>query len=270
MSEPCYLLNSGPPDCVASESLHDRKCDPVSGGPSGIAAVPDNFVGARKPPDPGLHDGVHFDLRTGGLLCRYGALRALLTPAVPSRVRDGARQGIPDVHRRHHARRIARAATRGDLRGRDVDGELDTQLPSDRFGSRHAWASGADLGIGPTGSVGDSGVRVPSHGAVAEGQLLGTVLIAQGKIRNFFGGSLMGVFLLGMLSRRANASGALWSIVVSFAATALLAGGTDVSWTWYSVFSAAVSFVVRVCVSRASAAPNSDRLDGLVWKGNDG
>ena len=31
----------------------------------------------------------------------------------------------------------------------------------------------------------------------------GTVLIAQGKIRNFFGGSLVGVFLLGMLSRRA-------------------------------------------------------------------
>ena len=98
----------------------------------------------------------------------------------------------------------------------------------------------------------------------------GTVLIAQGKIRNFFGGSLMSVFLLGMLSRRANASGALWSIVVSFAATALLAGGTDVSWMWYSVFSAAVSYAVGVCVSRASAAPNGDRLDGLVWKGNDG
>lgn len=98
----------------------------------------------------------------------------------------------------------------------------------------------------------------------------GTVLIAQGKIRNFFGGSLVGVFLLGMLSRRANASGALWSIVVSFAATALLAGGTDVSWMWYSVFSAAVSYAVGGCVSRASAAPNRDRLDGLVWKGNDG
>jgi len=98
----------------------------------------------------------------------------------------------------------------------------------------------------------------------------GTVLIAQGKIRNFFGGSLVGVFLLGMLSQRANASGALWSIVVSFAATTLLAGGTDVSWMWYSVFSAAVSYAVGVCVSSASAAPSRDRLDGLVWKGSDG
>ena len=26
MSEPCYLLNSGPPPRVAPESLHDRNC----------------------------------------------------------------------------------------------------------------------------------------------------------------------------------------------------------------------------------------------------
>ena len=50
----------------------------------------------------------------------------------------------------------------------------------------------------------------------------------------------------------------------------VLAGGTDVSWMWYSVFSAAVSYAVGVCVSTASAAPNGDRVDGLVWKGNDG
>ena len=81
---------------------------------------------------------------------------------------------------------------------------------------------------------------------------------------------MVGVFLLGLLNRRANASGALWSIVVFFAATALLAGGTDVSWMWYSVFSAAVCYAVGVCVSTASAAPNGDRVDGLVWKGNDG
>ncbi len=29
MSEPCYLLNSGPPARVAPESLHDRNCEPT-------------------------------------------------------------------------------------------------------------------------------------------------------------------------------------------------------------------------------------------------
>jgi len=98
----------------------------------------------------------------------------------------------------------------------------------------------------------------------------GTVLIAQGKIRNFFGGSLVGVFLLGLLSPRANSSGAFWSIVVSFSATALLATATNVSWMWYSVFSAAVSYAVGVAISKASEAPDRDELDGLVWSQRNG
>ncbi len=101
-------------------------------------------------------------------------------------------------------------------------------------------------------------------------ELFGTVLIAQGKIRNFFGGSLVGVFLLGLLNPRANSSGAFWSIVISFAATAVLATATDVSWMWYSVFSAGVSYVVGVAVSKTGATPSSERLDGLVWNRSDG
>lgn len=94
----------------------------------------------------------------------------------------------------------------------------------------------------------------------------GTVLIAQGKIRNFFGGSLVGVFLLGLLNPRANATGAFWSIVVSFSATAVLATATSVSWMWYGAFSAAVSYATGVAVSRLSRAPGSGELEGLVWK----
>ncbi len=93
----------------------------------------------------------------------------------------------------------------------------------------------------------------------------GTVLIAQGKIRNFFGGSLVGVFLLGLLNPRANARGAFWSIVVSFAATSALATATEVSWMWYGAFAAAVSYAVGTGVSKGSAPPGSDQLHGLVW-----
>ncbi|MDE0629090.1 MAG: sodium/solute symporter [Bryobacterales bacterium] len=93
----------------------------------------------------------------------------------------------------------------------------------------------------------------------------GTILIAQGKIRNFFGGSLVGVFLLGLLSPRANAAGAFWSIVVSFAATAALAAATNVSWMWYGAFAASVSWLVGMGVSRSTKPPDSYHLDGLVW-----
>ncbi len=95
---------------------------------------------------------------------------------------------------------------------------------------------------------------------------LGTILIAQGKIRNFFGGSLVGVFLLGLLSPRANARGGFWSIVVSFVATAVLALVTDVSWMWYGVFSAGVAYAVGSAASRSTDAPDEHHLDGLVWQ----
>ena len=108
-------------------------------------------------------------------------------------------------------------------------------------------------------------------GCVATGLSLragsfGTILIAQGKIRNFFGGSLVGVFLLGLLSPRANARGAFWSILVSFAATAAFAVATDASWMWYGVFSAAVAYIVGSVVSRSAEAPDEYHLDGLIWQ----
>ena len=112
-------------------------------------------------------------------------------------------------------------------------------------------------------------------GCVATGLSLragsfGTILIAQGKIRNFFGGSLVGVFLLGLLSPRANARGAFWSIVVSFAATAAFAVATDASWMWYGVFSAAVAYIVGSVVSRSAEPPDEYHLNGLIWQRRNG
>ena len=95
---------------------------------------------------------------------------------------------------------------------------------------------------------------------------LGTILIAQGKIRNFFGGSLVGVFMLGLLNPRANGRGGFWSIVISFAATAALAMATRVSWMWYGVFSAAVAFAAGSAISSSGEAPGKYHLDGLIWR----
>ena len=98
----------------------------------------------------------------------------------------------------------------------------------------------------------------------------GTILVAQGKIRNFFGGSLVGVFLLGILCPSVNGTGAFWSIVLSFAATAALSTLTDVSWMWYSAFATLVSFLVGIGFSRFSVSPSDESLEGLTWKHRNG
>lgn len=95
----------------------------------------------------------------------------------------------------------------------------------------------------------------------------GTILVAQGKIRNFFGGSLVGVFLLGLLCPRVDGHGAFASLVASFLATAALAALTDVSWMWYSAFATAVSFAVGLAFGRFAPARRGGALDGLVWRG---
>ena len=94
----------------------------------------------------------------------------------------------------------------------------------------------------------------------------GTILVAQGKIRNFFGGSLVGVFLLGLLVPRVNAAGAFWAMAGSFAATAALSALTSVSWMWYSAFATVVSFAIGLSYSYATAPPSDAQLDGLVWR----
>jgi Na+/proline symporter len=73
---------------------------------------------------------------------------------------------------------------------------------------------------------------------------LGNVLVAAGKIRSFFGGVLVGLFLLGMLSRRATAQGAFWGVIAGFASVAALGALSETSWLWYSAFSTAVTFGV--------------------------
>ncbi len=77
----------------------------------------------------------------------------------------------------------------------------------------------------------------------------GTILVGSGKIRNFFGGSLIGVFLLGMLAPSVNGAGAFLGIVTSLAATAALSYMTNVFWMWYGAFATAVSVVVGLAYS---------------------
>jgi solute:Na+ symporter, SSS family len=91
--------------------------------------------------------------------------------------------------------------------------------------------------------------------AACFGGAFGNVLEASMTISNFFGGSLVGVFLLGMLSRRANALGALAGmaggliVVLSVSALAAVAG------MWFGAISSLSAFGIGYVASLFSGKP---------------
>src|SRR4029077_6597706 len=66
-------------------------------------------------------------------------------------------------------------------------------------------------------------------------------------------GALLGVFLLGVLTRRANQSGAMLGMLFGFATELYLWGWTRVPWTWWVMIGTAVTFSVGWMASAAFA-----------------
>jgi solute:Na+ symporter, SSS family len=62
-------------------------------------------------------------------------------------------------------------------------------------------------------------------------------------------GALLGVFLLGVLTRRANQRGAMIGMACGFAAEIYLWLGTRVPWTWWVMIGTTVTFVVGYAIS---------------------
>jgi SSS family solute:Na+ symporter len=70
-------------------------------------------------------------------------------------------------------------------------------------------------------------------------------------------GSLLGLFLLGTLDRRANARGAMAGMLAGLAAILCVFRFTNVAFTWYVMIGALVTFVAGVVASRFSADDKS-------------
>jgi len=64
-------------------------------------------------------------------------------------------------------------------------------------------------------------------------------------------GALLGVFLLGVLTRRANQSGAMLGMLCGFATELYLWVWTSVPWTWYVAIGTVVAFLVGYAASSA-------------------
>jgi len=70
-------------------------------------------------------------------------------------------------------------------------------------------------------------------------------------------GSMLGIFLLGVLTRRANSRGALVGALCALATLGYVMHYTTIAWTWYVAIGTIVTFSVGLFVSAVS--PNSAR-----------
>jgi SSS family transporter len=77
----------------------------------------------------------------------------------------------------------------------------------------------------------------------------GSVLEAGLSIASVIYGSLLGVFLLGLLTRRAGEMSAATGMVAGLAVMIYVKGFTTIAWTWYVVIGASVTFLVGCLMS---------------------
>ncbi|MEK7754025.1 MAG: sodium:solute symporter, partial [Acidobacteriota bacterium] len=80
----------------------------------------------------------------------------------------------------------------------------------------------------------------------------GSVLEAGLSIASILYGSLLGVFLLGRLSRRAVEAGAMAGMLAGLAVTLYVKFFTPIAWTWYVLIGSTVTFAVGWLVSVAA------------------
>jgi Na+(H+)/acetate symporter ActP len=97
------------------------------------------------------------------------------------------------------------------------------------------------------------------------GGQFGNILEASAHIISLFAGSITGVFLLGMLNRRANAQGAFWGMLAGMAASLIVNFGTPVSFLWLSPISASVTIGIGYVISLGSPQSPEARSDELTF-----
>jgi solute:Na+ symporter, SSS family len=93
---------------------------------------------------------------------------------------------------------------------------------------------------------------------------LGGIFDASVKINSFFGGILLGVFLLGMFVRRANAAGAFGGVLVGIGLVMAITFGTRISFFWYSPIGCITTFGTGWLASLLTAPPAEQQITGLV------
>ena len=94
---------------------------------------------------------------------------------------------------------------------------------------------------------------------------LGTLLEATNKVIGLVGGPLIGLFLLGILTKRATSRGALIGWLAGLLVTLWVCFGTNVSFMWYAMTGCLTAMGVGLLVSLFERAPDPKRIAGLTW-----
>ena len=98
---------------------------------------------------------------------------------------------------------------------------------------------------------------------------MGTLLEASNKAVGLVGGPLLGIFLLGFLSKRANGPGTVIGWLVGVCVLGFVCYTTAVSFLWYALIGCLVTMAAGWCASLFFAVPPDEKTRGLVArKGN--
>jgi SSS family transporter len=93
---------------------------------------------------------------------------------------------------------------------------------------------------------------------------LGPIINAFNAINSFLGGPILGIFLLGMLTRRARGNAAIGGAIIGLMSVSLLAWKTQVAFFYYAIVGTLVTFGVGGLLGRLQPARNESELVGLV------
>jgi len=102
-------------------------------------------------------------------------------------------------------------------------------------------------------------------GAALFANRLGPLINAFSIINAFLGGPILGIFLLGMLSRRAKGTAAFAGGIAGLIVVSIMAGCTNISFFYYSLVGLVVTILLGYCFSFIGSPLNEEKLRGLVF-----
>jgi SSS family transporter len=95
-----------------------------------------------------------------------------------------------------------------------------------------------------------------------------TIFAILNKVMSPFAGPLLGMFLLGMLSKRANTFGVVAGAIFGAAATVFVTYVLKIHWLWYFVVGSMGSLVGGFIFSYLAPAPNTEEVGHLTYAGS--
>lgn len=93
----------------------------------------------------------------------------------------------------------------------------------------------------------------------------GDLVVAYNRVNSVLGGPMLGIFLLGILTRRANAAGALAGGAAGLITVVFVSAATDWSFFYFGAIGVAVTVAAGIAVSLCFGAPRPERVRGLVF-----